>query len=121
VITEQDISQKLKDLSNSRFRSSFKLDKQDCDYIERMGLGRLKSHAKDFITQRLSQAYPKNDGKQTPFKGHPVFKAQHATATCCRSCLFRWHKIQKGKKLGKSEIDYMINVIASWIQKNVRG
>ncbi len=29
-------------------------------------------------------AEPRNDGKQTPFRGHPVFTAQHATATCCR-------------------------------------
>lgn len=44
-------------------------------------------HAADFIRQRLAPAAPINDGKQTPMRGHPVFIAQHATATCCRGCL----------------------------------
>lgn len=39
-----------------------------------------------------------NDGKQTPMRGHPVFIAQHATATCCRECLKKWHNIKKRKK-----------------------
>ena len=43
-------------------------------------------HAADFIRQRLAPAAPINDGKQTPMRGHPVFIAQHATATCCRGC-----------------------------------
>jgi len=117
VTTEHNISQKLKKLSSSKFRSSFKLGKQDFEYIERIGMPKLKSHAKDFITQKLSQAYPENDGKQTPFRGHPVFKAQHATATCCRGCLYKWHKIPKGRRLNESETGYVMNIIMSWIQK----
>jgi hypothetical protein len=30
-------------------------------------------------------ASPQNDGKQTPFKGHPVFITQHATAAVWQS------------------------------------
>ena len=33
--------------------------------------------------RRLEPAQPANDGRQTPWRGHPVFTAQHATATCC--------------------------------------
>ena len=57
--------------------------------------GRL--HAQDLIARRLVPAEPRNDGKQTPYRGHPVFVAQHATATCCRSCLERWHQIPRGR------------------------
>ena len=59
-----------------------------------------------------------NDGKQTPFRKHPVFIAQHATATCCRGCLEKWHKIQKGKQLNDVEIEYIIKVIHKWLLKN---
>jgi len=56
-----------------------------------------RSQALDFITARLAPALLKNDGKQTPMRGHPVFIAQHATATCCRRCLWKWYQ---GKKYG---------------------
>ena len=51
-------------------------------------------------------------------KGHPVFIAQHATATCCRSCLYKWHHIKKEKELTKDEVDYIVNIIMEWIIRN---
>jgi hypothetical protein len=47
-----------------------------------------------------------NDGKQTPMRGHPVFIAQHATATCCRGCLEKWHAIPHGRALSEQEQRY---------------
>ena len=70
----------------------------------------------DFITKRLAPKVINNDGKQTPYKGHPVFISQHATATCCRSCLYKWHKIDMNKTLSEEEIDYIVNVIMKWIE-----
>ena len=48
-------------------------------------------------------------------KGHPVFIAQHATGTCCRSCLYKWHGIQKDRNLTNNEINYIVNLIMAWI------
>ena len=70
---------------NSRFRSSFHLKQKDIDYINEKGLDTIRKHAEDFIAKREAPAYIPNDGKQTPMRGHPVFIAQHATATCCRA------------------------------------
>ena len=103
-------------LTKSRFRTSFKLDEKDRLYIKKIGLVRIESHARDFIKARLAPARPKKDGKQTPFKGHPVFKAQHATATCCRGCLSKWHKIPKNRALAKPEITRIVDLIMSWIK-----
>ena len=64
-------------------------------------------------------AHPKNDGKQTPFNGHPVFVAQHATATCCRTCLARWHEISAGRQLETDEQKYIVRVIEIWIQREL--
>ena len=72
-------------LSKSKFRSSFHLSKRDFDYIKSKGIDKVRSHAIDFIIKRLAPMNPINDGKQTPMHGHPVFVAQHATATCCRT------------------------------------
>ena len=75
----------------------------------------------DFIAKREALAYIANDGKQTPMKGHPVFIAQHATATCCRECIRKWHKMQPGKELSQVQQDYLVDVIMTWIQREMEG
>jgi exodeoxyribonuclease V alpha subunit len=102
-------------LQKSKFRMDFDLGEDDLIYINRIGEAKLREHALDFITKRLAAAKPKNDGKQTPFKGHPVFKAQHATATCCRGCLSKWYKIPKGKELTEEEIEAIADILVDWI------
>lgn len=116
-MTEVNYNYILNKLSKSKFRSTFKLGQKYKEYINERGMERIKSHAYDFINQRLAPAYIPNDGKQTPMKGHPVFIAQHATATCCRSCLYKWHHIPKGRKLTDKEIDYIVSLIMAWIKK----
>lgn len=75
----------------------------------------MEVHARQLITARLAPAEPRNDGRQTPMRGHPVFVAQHATATCCRGCLAKWHAIPAGRELQPAEIDYVVAVIVRWI------
>ena len=106
-------------LDNSKFRSSFHLKQKDIDYINEKGLDTIRQHAKDFIAKREAPAYIANDGKQTPMRGHPVFIAQHATATCCRECIRKWHKMQPGKELSQVQQDYLVDVIMTWIQKEM--
>ena len=54
-------------------------------------------------------------------RGHPVFIAQHATATCCRGCLYKWHKIKPGIELTIENENYVVNVIMTWIKKEVEN
>lgn len=113
----QDIFEKL---AQSPFRSRFKLKENDINYIRQKGLDTIQSHAKDFIKKRIAPAQIANDGKQTPMRGHPVFIAQHATATCCRGCIEKWHHIPKEKELTISEQQYLVSVIMEWIKKQYR-
>ena len=106
-------------LDNSKFRSSFHLKQKDIDYINEKGLDVIRQHAKDFIAKREAPAYIANDGKQTPMRGHPVFIAQHATATCCRECIRKWHKMQPGMELSQVQQDYLVDVIMTWIQREM--
>lgn len=108
-------------LGNSRFRSSFHLKQKDIDYINEKGLDTIRKHAEDFIAKREAPAYIPNDGKQTPMRGHPVFIAQHATATCCRECIRKWHKMQPGRALSQVQQDYLVDVIMTWIQKELES
>lgn len=114
-----NIDQLLIKLSKSKFRSSFKLKEKDIEYINKKGLDEIEKHAFEFIKKRLSNEVILNDGKQTPMKGHPVFISQHATATCCRGCLSKWHHIPKDKQLTNSEQQYIVSVIMNWIKKNM--
>lgn len=107
-------------LAKSKFRSSFHLKEKDILYIKEKGLDKIESHAYDFVNKRLKDVSNLVDGKQTPMRGHPVFLAQHATATCCRCCLEKWYKIDKNKILIDKEIDYIVNIIMTWIKKNYR-
>lgn len=107
-------------LSRSKFRSRFHLREKEKQYVKDKGFDVISSHASDFVRQRLAPKVILNDGHQTPMSGHPVFIAQHATATCCRGCLFKWHHIPKNRELSEEEIAYIIRVIMKWIEKEVK-
>lgn len=118
IMTKDEmINIKLECLSKSKFRSGFKLKEKDILYIEDKGIERLREHALEFIKKRIAPEKILNDGKQTPMKGHPVFISQHATATCCRKCLYKWHQIKMNKELTLEEINYIVDVIMKWIEK----
>lgn len=109
-----------KRLSQSKFRSSFSLKANDRSYVLEKGMDTVYEHACDFIRKRLAPAQPPNDGKQTPMRGHPVFVAQHATGTCCRGCLEKWHHIPKGRALSEGEQEYVVNVVMEWIRREMQ-
>ena len=108
-------------LSQSKFRSSFQLKEKDKKYTAEKGRDKIQDHAKDFIRMRLAPAVIPNDGKQTPMKGHPVFLAQHACACCCRGCLEKWHYIPKGRELTEEEQEYVVDVLMTWIDQQMKG
>jgi hypothetical protein len=102
-------------LRRSTFRSRFRLGPKEQAYLAEKTLPVILGHARQFVTQRLASASPSNDGKQTPMRGHPVFIAQHATATCCRSCLAKWHFIAPGRGLTEAQVAYVVGVIEHWL------
>jgi hypothetical protein len=102
-------------LARSTFRQRFLLHRAEREYLERKGLDTVMSHGEKFITERLAPANPANDGKQTPMRNHPIFVAQHATATCCRGCLEKWHGIAKGHELSAKERGYILSVLRRWL------
>lgn len=116
---DKKIEELFKRLNRSKFRNSFHLKEKDIIYSKNKGYREIEKHAFDFINKRLAPHTIPNDGKQTPMKGHPVFIAQHATATCCRGCLEKWHGISKNKELSAEEQKYIVKIIMIWITKEV--
>jgi len=102
-------------LARSPFRSRFRLGPKERAYVLEKTLPVVLEHGRRFLAARLAPAQPANDGRQTPMRGHPVFVAQHATATCCRSCLAKWHRIAKGRPLSEEQVDYVLRVVERWL------
>lgn len=119
-IQKQFIDNKLDLLSRSKFRSGFSLKSREIEYISKNGFDVIEEHAFKFIFERLAKGFNVNDGRQTPMRGHPVFIGQHATATCCRGCLYKWHKIEKNKDLNEKEIRFIVALIMEWIKRNYK-
>jgi len=113
----QTIKQALEKLYHSGFRSGFHLTKKDKAYIKEKGMEKIRSHARDFVRMKLAAAEPDNDGKQTPMHGHPVFKAMHATACCCRGCLNKWYRVPLHRQLSDDQQERIVNLLMAWIEK----
>jgi hypothetical protein len=103
--------------AKSTFRSRFRLGPKELAYLADKTMPVVLEHGRRFIEERLAPASPKNDGRQTPMRGHPIFIAQHATATCCRSCLEKWHHIPRGRPLSEAEIQHVLDVLSRWLRE----
>ena len=113
------IDAKLEALARQPFRARFHLRGREAATVELRGMEVVRRHAAELLQRRLAPAEPHKDGRQTPYRGHPVFVAQHATATCCRGCLERWHGIPKGRALTPGEQSYVVEVICRWIETDL--
>ena len=116
----QSIEEALDKLAHSRFRSSFHLNQKQKEYIAEKGMDVIESHACDFVEKRLAPARIENDVKQTPMKGHPVFIAQHATACCCRGCLYKWYRVERNVALTPVQQQKIVKLIMAWIEKEMQ-
>ena len=121
MITMPTINETLLKLKESKFRAGFHLSEKEREYITDKGMDTVRKHAQDFIRTRLAPAYPPNDGKQTPMRGHPVFVAQHACACCCRGCLEKWYKVPQGKALSEVQQEKIVNLLMVWIAEETRN
>ncbi|YAF36908.1 DUF4186 domain-containing protein [Klebsiella pneumoniae] len=102
-------------LARSTFRSRFRLGGKSGNIVSIRDRRSLIGMPQTLFASGPAPAAPINDGKQTPMRGHPVFIAQHATATCCRGCLEKWHAIPHGRALSEPEQDYIVQVIHRWL------
>src|SRR3569833_3568934 len=111
----RDLDTVFRKLAQSPLRAKFRLGPKDRTYLDAKGMGTIRDHARDLIGKRLAPAEPLNDGRQPPWRGRPVFVAQHATATCCRSCLAKWHGIAAGQELTDDEQAHVVCVFLCWL------
>ncbi len=117
--TTEAIEARLDSMARHPFRAKFHLRGKERAMVEQKGQRTIRRHGADLIGRRVAPARPHKDGRQTPWRGHPVFVAQHATATCCRTCLERWHHLPKGRELTLEEREYVLDVIEAWLSREL--
>jgi hypothetical protein len=118
-LSDKDWNALKKKLSDEGRFEKFMLGDPEKEYVTSRGMEILRLHATDFVNKRLAPAQPKNDGRQTPTKGHPVFIAQHATGCNDRDSLEEFFGIQKGQELSEAEVEKVVNVILRWIEEHL--
>lgn len=116
TIDQDRLDARLARIARIPFRAKFHLRPPELAYAASRGPETIARHTKELIDARLAPAHPQKDGRQTPWGGHPVFRAQHATATCCRKCLQINHEIIRGHELSEREREYVVHVICRWIE-----
>ena len=118
-LSEQQWSALKKKLGDDGRLERFVLGEPEQEYVTSRGLDILRLHASDFVNKRLAPANPKNDGRQTPTKGHPVFIAQHACGCNDRSSVEEFYGYEKGRELTEDEVELIVDVILRWIEEHL--
>ncbi len=90
---------------------------------KKRGRKALRARAKLIIKQKIGHPIKTYFDKIcTPKKGNEIIHyGQHATATCCRICLERWHNISQISDLTEDQIDYCAGLIELFIEDRVPG
>ena len=112
----RDLDEAFAILAASAFRRRFRLQGRELAYLQTWGLPHVMKQAADLIRKRVAPAVIANDGRQTPWRNHPVFVAQHATGTCCRGCVQKTYDIAKGHELTDEELRHVLGAIERWLR-----
>jgi hypothetical protein len=105
-------------LARSSFRRKFRLQGRELAYLQTWGLPHVMKQAEEILRKRVAPEVIANDGRQTPWRNHPVFVAQHATGTCCRGCIAKTYGIEKGHQLTDEELRHLLAAIERWLSSS---
>ena len=119
MLSDKDWTELKTKLSTDGRLEKFALGDPEKEYVTSRGMDILRLHATDFVNKRLAPANPKNDGRQTPTKGHPVFIAQHACGCNDRISLEEFFGYEKGRELTDKEVTRIVDAILRWIEEHL--
>ena len=117
-----DVSYTFDALKNELIRHYFfhrPIDEKAMRHAHRKGEKQLKAAVRGRLQKYLAPANPTRDGRQTPFAGNAIYYAQHATATCCRTCLEYWYNIPKGREMTTTEFDFCAALIDRFLNERL--
>jgi hypothetical protein len=91
------------------------IDQKAINHARRKGMVGMRIAAEKRLRDSVASEHPFHDGWQTPKSGNAIYYAQHATASCCRTCIEEWHGIPSGRELTEAEIAYLTELVMFYI------
>jgi hypothetical protein len=113
-----DVDYTFSELRHEMIRHHFwhvEIDERARNHALRKGRVALLVAADKRLATSVGRENPYRDGRQTPFEGNVLYYAQHATASCCRTCIEYWHDIPKGRPLTTGELTYLGRLLERFI------
>jgi hypothetical protein len=98
---------------HSNKRKKFKLNKNEIDYIQSVGLIKVREDIVEYINKRVKKPAP--EIKLEFNKTHPINIAKLATGLCCRKCINECFKIGEWSVLSEEEEETYTTVLMKWI------
>jgi len=97
------------------------IDEKAINHARRKGRIKLyeAAHERIVASVRASRDDNPRDGRQTPFKENSLYYAQHATASCCRTCVEYWHGIPADRELTDGEIEYLTELVIRYLEERL--
>ncbi|WP_164848358.1 DUF4186 family protein [Halobacteriovorax sp. HLS] len=109
-----------KRLKKSSICNKFTLKEHEWNYLANRGLDSILLEGRTLIIQRYKESDENHCCRKSPLRHHPILVALHATGTCCRESLFKWHGIDKDNELREKDIFYILLILKEWFVRQVR-
>ncbi|RZJ48871.1 MAG: DUF4186 family protein [Chryseobacterium sp.] len=117
----EDIEFTFEELQNELIRKVFwsmPIKDSDKQKALKKGIDAIKNDTIKRLTKYIGIPNPFRDGI-TPYEGNIIHYGQHATGSCCRTCIEFWHGIPKGRSLTANEVSYLSNLISAYAVKRI--
>lgn len=95
------------------------LDQKALNYAKRKGKTSLKEAVRRRLHTSVGAGTDAWDGRQTPKENNPIFYAQHATATCCRKCMEKWHNVSRDEPLEEKDLEYFARLVDLYLDERL--
>lgn len=88
---------------------------------KKRGLKAIRERAKQIVSKKIGHPpVSRWDYRNCPQEGTEVIEyGRHATATCCRPCLERWHNIPQNAFLTEEQIKYCVDLVELYVKDRV--
>jgi hypothetical protein len=105
-----------RELIRDRFLNA-PIDEKGRHEIHKHGVDGLRARVAQHLLSRIGPTPNMWDGRQTPMEGSVLNLAQHATATCCRKCLYYWYGVPRNRPLDDRELDFCENMVLAYLER----
>jgi ribosomal protein L34E len=92
-------------------------DQRAINYALRRGKIELLKRAEHRIRVYMSKPAHLYGKLGTSWEKNPIHYAQHATATCCRECIEKWHGVPSGDTLNEEQIIYFTKLVIRYLEE----